>query len=370
MDAKNGFPLASRRDVQGAIDLATRHADEITILFVTSLRAEIPRDTGDVGLLQLAQHYTESQANDIISAFRSIPVTVRPFFSERELLSYFVNEFDRQKLTRFPLVYTTAEGGTGSGRRGLIPAVSRFYGVPCCNSGAYGSSIGRHKHHANLLAKLNKVSVPESWYFMRDGRWFGGSGPPRGAKVILKPTYELASIGISARSVMRVAPGFEETCRSLLTTWQQPVSVQEFRSGFEIGVPVAQLPDECALPLTGFAGPSELRYGPGFRTFEQENLQPSRAYFLPDFLSDDQINSISLDAIRAFRALELEGVGRIDMRIDEDGRWYAFDLNESPPPVFNSAMGFSLQSLGLNYAEFLAFLVGLNLRLRYPHDVT
>ena len=177
---------------------------------------------GDDGLSQLAQYYTEAQVDSILTAFRSIPVTVLPFFSEKELLSYFANDFDRQTISQFPLVYTTAEGGTGSGRRALIPTVSKLYGVPCCNSGAYGSSIGRHKYHSNLLAKMNGVSVPDSWYFTRDGNWFGGEAPRRGTKVILKPTYESASIGISDDSVIQVTSDFDDICRNLLEKWKQP----------------------------------------------------------------------------------------------------------------------------------------------------
>jgi D-alanine-D-alanine ligase len=321
---------------------------------------------GDDGLSQLAQHYTEAQVDAILTSFRSIPITVMPFFSEKELLSYFANDFDRQKISKFPLVYTTAEGGAGAGRRALIPTVSKLYGVPCCNSGAYGSSIGRHKYHSNMLARMNGVSVPDSWYFMRDASWFGGAAPRRGTKVILKPTYESASIGITDSSVVLVASDFDDICRRLLTQWQQPVSVQEFRSGYEIGIPVVQLPEERALPLVGFSGPSAQRYGGEFRTFAQENLLPSREYFVPDFISEEQAAAMSAEAIKAFKACEMEGAGRIDMRFDEDGKWYAFDINESPPPVMNSGMGYAIHSLGFDYREFLLFLIGLNLRLRYP----
>ncbi len=368
MSTKITQNLASKEDIQKAIDLARRHSHETTVLFVTSVRNEDPRSMGDDGLSQLAQYYTEAQVDSIVTAFRSIPITVLPFFSEKELLSFFANDFDREKMSRFPLVYTTAEGGVGSGRRALIPTVANLYGVPCCNSGAYGSSIGRHKFHSNQLARANGVSVPDSWYFMRDASWFGGQSPRRGTKVILKPTYESASIGISDESVVHVASDFDDHCRSLLAQWRQPVSVQEFRSGYEIGVPVVQMPAERTLPFVGFSGPNHMRYGDGFRTFEQENLLPSREYYLPDFLTVEQTTTISSEAIKAFNATEMEGAGRIDMRIDEDGKWYAFDINESPPPVMNSGMGFAIRSLGFDYTEFLMFLVGLNLRLRYPEQ--
>jgi len=360
--------IASRAQIIETIELAKSRANEVTILFVTNIRDEIPYDLSDDGLSQLAQYYTEAQVDNILSEFRLIPVTVLPFYSEKELLVYLANNLDKTRLTRFPLVYTTAEGGTGSGRRALVPTISNLYGIPCCNSGAYGSSIGRHKFHSNRLAAMNGVSVPDSWYFMLDRTWFGGNPPRSGAKVILKPTYESASIGISTQSVVVVDDDFDTTCRELVETWRQPLSVQEFISGYEIGIPVVQLPDEHTLPIVGFSGPKERRYGSEFRTFEQENLQPGRDYYVPDFLSDAQISAISQDAVLAFKAAEMEGVGRIDMRVDEDGKWYAFDINESPPPVLNSGLGYALESLGFNYKEFLLFLIGVNLRIRYPLD--
>jgi len=359
---------AQIEDIIAASKIGYAYAEQTAVLFVSNIRSGPPRDVGDSGLLQLAQYYTEAQFTEIVTTLQQIGFTVIPFPSEKALIHFLATGGLGRRPPRFVLTYTTAEGGEGAGRRALVPLLSNLYGVPCCNSGAYGSAIGRHKFSSNLLARSSGVSVPESWYFMRDAQWLGDRRPGVGLKVIVKPTYESAAIGISYRSVVRVDAFFDEFCHAALDLWRQPVTVQEFRSGYEVGVPIAQFPEEMAMRPVGFspAKGDERRFGGRFRTFEEENLSGPRVFFDPgEVLEDSVIHAMMRDAIRAFRALELEGVGRIDMRVDEDGKWYAFDMNESPPPVYNSSLGFSLKMMGLSYEDMLAFLLGVNLRLRF-----
>src|SRR5262249_28093310 len=71
--------------------------------------------------------------------------------------------------------------------------------------------------------------------------------PPNDLKVIAKPTYECASIGIHADSVFSIDPETEERLGSLAERFRQPITIQEFVSGFEIEVPVLEAagPNAC-----------------------------------------------------------------------------------------------------------------------------
>src|SRR5450759_4350528 len=98
---------------QQAIDVAP----DLTLLFVTNIRDGDVIDIGPDGVSNMSQYYTRNQADAIIRSFQDLGVTVESFFSEREFIAGVIK---RPSTSRPEIVYTTAEGGTGSGRRALI----------------------------------------------------------------------------------------------------------------------------------------------------------------------------------------------------------------------------------------------------------
>ena len=63
----------------------------------------------------------------------------------------------------------------------------------------------------------------------------------------------------------------------------------------------------------------------------------------------------------AFQALGMEGLGRIDLRVDEDGSGWIFDTNESPPPLPETSFAQGMKQLGIGYPDMLGVMLGVNL---------
>lgn len=329
-----------------------------TLLFVTNLKSgEEVADLGPEGLLNTAQYYTRSQADEIIRSLQALGVTVQAFFSELEFLRWAVAT-NQLRAREHTVVFTTAEGGTGSGRRALIPSVCNLLGLPILNSGAHACSIARHKFHANAILDRVGVRVPSAWLFNR-GLWVSGGGPPDGSRVILKPTYESMCIGVGEDSVQIVDAGFEEFVHEKSLLYRQPVLVQEFISGEEVGVPIVSIGGTThALPAIAFRRADGEQYGNRPKTFDDENVTHNVSHSL--FLTPPaQYAAIERAAVRTFDALEMRGVGRIDLRIDADGRHWVFDTNESPPPLRGTSYSIAMESLGFSLEEMLAVWLGV-----------
>lgn len=176
------------RDRVRAISAALRAAAaSVELLFVTNLRDGELVDIGPDGVVNAGQYYSRREADEIIRRFQDLGVTVRPFFSESEFLNALTTGLG--PTTRSRVVFTTAEGGTGVGRRALIPAACSLAGLPCLNSGPHASSIARHKFHANAVLRRVGVRTPETWMY-QSGGWMGALAPQRGTRVILKPMFE------------------------------------------------------------------------------------------------------------------------------------------------------------------------------------
>ena len=267
-----------------------------------------------------------------------------------------VADREARKDGRHEIVFTTAEGGSGSGRRALIPAVCNLLKLPVLNSGAHACSLARHKFHANAVLKQVGVRVPEAWQF-KDGNWVGAHAPPRGSRVIVKPTYESMSIGIGDDSVLIVDTDFAGFVRERHRNFGQPVLVQEFVSGDEVGVPLVRLDTTYALPPIAFLRANGERYDTRPKTFDDENLRHdvSHTPYEPPYA---QRKALQEAAVLAFDALEMSGVGRIDFRIDADGRAWVFDTSESPPPLGGTSYAMAMDRVGFSLPEMLAVWLG------------
>jgi D-alanine-D-alanine ligase len=335
-------------------------ADDLRLLYVTNLRVEEElRDLGPDGVHNTAQHYTRREADEIVRSFQGLGLTVEPFFSEREFFEAILDG-EPSSDQRTKIVYSTAEGGTGSGRRALLPALCNLLGLPILNCGAHASSLVRHKFHAYSVLRLGGVRVPETWQFDADG-WAGGRRPPTGSRVIVKPAYESMGIGVDSDSVGLVDNRFDHFVEEKNRTFAQPAVVQAFISGEEVGVPVARIGATQALPPVAQRQASGESYGDRPKTFEDEHLRADLSHH-PYEATDVQIDALRASAAAAFDALEMKGVGRIDFRVDADGRAWVFDTNGEPPPVAKTCWGFAMGELGFSLEDMLALWVGICLR--------
>jgi len=55
----------------------------------------------------------------------------------------------------------------------------------------------------------------------------------------------------------------------------------------------------------------------------------------------------------------MKGAGRIDFRIDADGRAWAFDTNGEPPPLASTSWATSMKTLGFSFQDMLSLWVGM-----------
>ena len=65
---------------------------------------------------------------------------------------------------------------------------------------------------------------------------------------------------------------------------------------------------------------------------------------------------------RAYRALELSGFARIDLRMDEAGAVWVLEANPNPQIAKGEDFAASAEKIGLNYEAVLQRIINLGLR--------
>ncbi|MFM7142150.1 MAG: D-alanine--D-alanine ligase, partial [Alphaproteobacteria bacterium] len=66
-------------------------------------------------------------------------------------------------------------------------------------------------------------------------------------------------------------------------------------------------------------------------------------------------------AKRVFRALQLNGYARIDMRLDAEGRPFVLEANPNPQLAYGEDFAESAEQAGLDYPELLQRIVQLGM---------
>ena len=361
--------------LQHVVSECRSFANQTELIFVTNIiDGDIEEYDGD-GLSMSSQYYRESEVSELLQAFEALGFSVRPFYNEVDFIKWASDRPNQGTAGRWKLVITTAEGGHGEGRRALIPAFCNLVGLPCWNSPAHGSSVARHKFHANKILAACGIRVPEIWYFsLEQGGWMNGERPANGQKVIIKPAWEGGSKGIDDKSVLIADAELTSYVADRVQKFGQSCVVQEFKTGYEVGAPIVALPNAITAGLIGFSDGDNQRYGARARTFSDEKINKSAKNFVFDHIPAAQSERAMLAAELAFNVLSMRGLGRIDMRIDEDGEAWIFDTNESPPPLPRSSFVQLFESQGLSYHDVLALMIGVNMlhfgKIALPSGVT
>jgi D-alanine-D-alanine ligase len=164
-------------------------------------------------------------------------------------------------------------------------------------------------------------------------------------------------IGVGDESIQFIDQDFSVRIEAAYEKFGQPVLVQEFVTGEEVGVPIIRVGSTHALPPVAFRRANGEPFGARPRTFEDENVTQDTSH-IPFEGAAPVVALLQQAAIHAFDALEMAGVGRIDFRVDADGRPWVIDTNESPPPLAETSYATAMSGLGFSLEEMLAVWIG------------
>jgi D-alanine-D-alanine ligase len=226
------------------------------------------------------------------------------------------------------LVFNLCESLAGDSRNELVvPALLELAGLRYTGSGPLALGVALRKDLTKKLLRADGVSTPEAVTLESDDV----STVKLPFPLIVKPTREDASVGISRTSVVHDRRQLASQVAVVRAQFHQPVLVERFIEGRElyvslIGARPDALPmheiDFSTLPadrprIVSYLGkwdPSSVEYR-GTRSVKAVGL-------------DDATRDRCVAAARAaFFALGLRDYARVDLRLAKDGTPYVIDVN-------------------------------------------
>jgi len=282
---------------------------------------------------------------------------------------------DFQALTslRPDVVFNLCESVCGDSRfEPLLPLLWEKEGIPFTGSGSLALSLALHKHKAKELLVARGVPTP-GFALLSSSEV---DDPGLGFPLIVKPSREDASVGISAASVVRDLPALRAQVAHVIEHYRQPAVVERYIEGREIYVSIL---DREGRGLDTFPF-YEIDFGempadrPKIVSFEGKWVEDSVDYVgtksVPcQPLSEPIAARVRQAALAAFAALELRDYGRIDLRLAADGTPYVIDVNPNCD-LSADAGGYAKAARlgGLSYDQLVLRLLDLALARRNDAD--
>jgi D-alanine-D-alanine ligase len=237
--------------------------------------------------------------------------------------------------------------------------------LPYTGCNPRGLLLARDKSLSKKLLAYHRIQVPEFDVF-RIGR------PVRRLKrlafpLMVKSLTQEASIGISQASVVDSEDKLQERVRFIHESIGTAAIVERYVEGRELYVgilgnqilqvlPVWELFFTNMPPDAKRIATDRVKWSVKYQ--KKYGIESGLARDLPD----DVTARIQHVCKRAFRALELSGYARIDLRLDTAGTVWVIEANPNPQIAKGEDFAASAEKMGVPYDSLLQRIVNLGLR--------
>jgi len=247
----------------------------------------------------------------------------------------------------------------------LLPLLMDREGIAFTGSSSLSLALALHKHKAKEILRARGVSTPEAVFLTTPDV----SSVAIPFPLIVKPSREDASVGITRESVVWTRETLEARVAYVLSHYRQPVLVERFIDGREIYVSMLGRNEgrPQVFPFYEIDFSEMPADRPRIVSFEGKWVEDSDEYrgttpVRCTNLTPELSERIANTALSAFEALELRDYARVDIRLAADGIPYVIDVNPNCD-LSDVAGGFSkaAKAAGLSYEQVILRIVELAL---------
>jgi D-alanine-D-alanine ligase len=252
------------------------------------------------------------------------------------------------------VAFNLCEGVHGDAQaEARVIAALELCGVPFTGAGSWTAALCLRKPAVNALLERAGLPVPP-FAVVRSTRELAAAGVVTGFPCVVKPAAEDASIGVTQASVARDPAALAARGAEMLARWDELV-VQRYVAGREINVGVLSgeaLPpseiDFSAMPAGLWPIVSyESKWSAG--SAEDVGALPR----CPAHVDPSLGIELRRVALAAWRAAGGDGYGRVDFRVDGEGRPWVLEVNANPDFAPDAGLARMAAAAGLSYAALV-----------------
>ena len=306
-----------------------------------NLKSEHPPQPGDPPDVN-AEFDHEETIGHIEAALRGAGHEVVRLGNARKLL-------ERVGQLHVDLVFNIAEGVEGRNRESQVPILLEMLGIPFV--GADGLTLGLTLD--KVLTK--KVLIAEG---IPTPRFVETAEPerlwqtPLTYPLIVKLRCEGSSKGMTERSLVDTPEALRAQVQALSEIYPSAsVFVEEFVEGREFTVAVIGNDPPEAQPVVQIQLDGDVELGRKFYTFA--HVRHGAEYLCPAPIPEGLARDLQALALRTYQAVDCRDFGRVDFRVDRQGRPYVLEINPLPSLSIEDVFSFIARSKGQAYPQVI-----------------
>jgi D-alanine-D-alanine ligase len=239
------------------------------------------------------------------------------------------------------------------GEDGTIQGLFELADIPYVGPGVLASAVAMDKEYTKKLLQAEGLAVGEFSVLRRDQATLSESERERlGLPVFVKPSRAGSSVGISKV----VDWDHLDAAIAFARKTDPKVIIEAAVVGREVECGVLEFPDgriEASLP-------AELRVVGGavdWYDFDAKYLDDVCEFDIPAKLDDDLTERLRAMAVTAFRALDCQGLSRVDFFVTDDGELVINEINTMPGFTPISMYPRMWSVTGVDYPTLLTTLI-------------
>jgi len=260
------------------------------------------------------------------------------------------NLLDKLPSLKVDIVFNISEGLTGRNRESQVPILLEMAGIPFVGADALTLGVTLDKVMAKKIFIAEKIPTP---------RFFEVSSASELANtnhhkfpLIVKPRFEGSSKGLSENSRVESREELVKQVEYIVSTYKQPALVEEFISGQEFTVALVGNDPVEVLPIVQIKIDGKLKLNDKFYTFARITSDRLE-YICPAKIPQDLKKKIDELALRTYKSVDCCDFGRVDFRVDSDGKPYVLEINPLPSLSTEDVFKLVAEKIGITYEQII-----------------
>lgn len=349
--------------INNYISIEKNYKNHILIVLVANVEGKTTINDDYENTSVLSEYYTLDEFETISITYKKLGYEVICFFNEKDFMDAILNN----KIVRHNkqiLVINSAQTGTYIGRKSLIPAFCEHFKLMHTGSNPYVVSLCRDKSHTSSIIHQFTTYKMKTYIYDIKEKWINGLKPTNGEKVIVKLNGESASIGLTNANIFCYNEKYDDFISCLSQKFNQTIIVQQFISGYEVELPILISQNKTALLPVGISYMNHHFLGDYILDY---NSRFDHTYKFYDYSFENPrlATLMQYEALKIATVLGIEGIGRIDFRIDNSDKFYISDIATNPHITEDSSIAYVFKNLGYSYTDMFSCIIGITLAKYY-----
>jgi len=257
------------------------------------------------------------------------------------------------------IVFNISEGMYGRNRESQVPILLEMAGIPFVGADALTLGITLDKVMAKKIFIADGIPTPRHFEIKSVNDMVDTDH--LNFPLMVKPRFEGSSKGLSERSRVGNREELIKQAEFIINTYKQPALVEEFIRGEEFTVALVGNEPVEVLPPVQVKIDGKLKLDDMFYTFARISSDKLE-YVCPAPISQALNKELLELAQRAYQAVDCRDFGRVDFRVDNQGRPYVLEIN--PLPCLSTEDVFMLiaKVIGITYEEMVGRILNTALK--------